>query len=94
MLTVHVANHGRRPVSIRRVLVTTKDDVKKNHSYTYHFKLEGIDRLDVGQCLHRNIKCGESGLSWSSVADIKRLKIAVVDALDKQYRAPYRGHDD
>lgn len=90
-LRVVVSNHGKRPISIERVIVTRRVGWKEVEVRVFPFADAGECRLDVGQRSDVVVESEKVGLNWENFEHFDGCKVQVQDALGQTYRASYVG---
>lgn len=90
-LMVVVSNHGKRPISIVRVILSRRISWKEVEIRVFPFSETGECRLDVGQSSNAVLEPKKVDLTWKNFERFDGYKIQIEDALGKTYRAPYVG---
>lgn len=90
-LMIVVSNHGKRPISIERVILSRRVSWKEVEVRVFPFSEAGECRIDVGQSSNAVLEPKKVGLTWENFEHFNSYKIQIEDALGKIYRAPYVG---
>lgn len=86
-LNISVSNSGKRAISINHVLLRPP-----GHPGLYvNFLPNGQNRIDVGESRSCQIRPIGLPMTWTTVQDLHRLDVYVVDAIGKRYKATFTG---
>lgn len=86
-LNISVSNSGKRAISINHVLLRPP-----GHPGLYvNFLPNGQNRIDVGESRSCQIRPIGLPVTWTTVQDLHRLDVYVVDAIGKRYKATFTG---
>lgn len=90
-IAVVVRNHGKRPITIKRILISRREENGDILITPFPFSDAGERRLDVGESATATLESEKVRFDWKNFERLTDFKVQVEDALGQVHSAPYVG---